>query len=394
MLAYTLNNMGAIMRELLYILQIRIIRFVLKLIPWKKVHNDQIVFISYLGKQYSCNPKYISEYIHSQNNSYTIVWAFNDPEKFHFLNNKGIQIVKYNSLQFIKLCLTSKYIVTNTRDLTHIPFSKRQCVINTWHGGGAYKRVGSEKAQLAKVELFREKIAQKTPLVYLSSCRLSTEYIFRKSFHHSGLVLNCGMPRNDILINGSPFDLKKRVYNKLNIPINNKILLYAPTFRDNRIASDYSFDLASITNTLEEKFGGKWTVLLRLHYYIAEQLLKTDNNFINASLYPDMQELLYVSDVLITDYSSSIWDFSFTNRPCFLYATDLSSYDLTQGFYTNIYEWPFPLAQNNQELIQNIRNFNHTKYNHLIENHHQKFGSYEVGTACQQVYNFIISNSK
>lgn len=105
-----------------------------------------------------------------------------------------------------------------------------------------------------------------------------------------------------------------------------------------------------------------------------------------------MQELLYVSDVLITDYSSSIWDFSFTNRPCFLYATDLSTYDLTQGFYTNIYDWPFPLAQNNEELIQNITQFDNAVYLDAINKHHEEFGSFETGTACQQVYNFITSH--
>lgn len=380
------------MKDKIYILQIKIIRSILKILPLGKIQNNQILFISYLGKQYSCNPKYISEFFQSQNANYKLIWAFKNPENYHFLEDKGIHTVKYNSLKFIKLCLTTKYIVTNTRDLSHIPFSSKQCVINTWHGGGAYKRVGSEKASQTKLEKFREQLASQTPLIYLSSSQFSTDYIFKKSFHHHGLILNCGMPRNDLLINNSGTGIKEKVCNKLNIPYNNKILLYAPTFRDDKIASDYSFDVENVCAKLNSKFGGEWSVIFRLHYYVAEQLLKTQSNVINASLYPDMQELLYVSDVLITDYSSSIWDFSFTYRPCFLYATDLSTYDLTQGFYTNIYDWPFPLAQNNEELIQNITQFDNAVYLDAINKHHEEFGSFETGTACQQVYNFITSH--
>lgn len=380
------------MRDQLYILLIKIIRILLKTIPWGKVQKNQLLFVSYLGKQYSCSPKYISEYFQNHTADYTIIWAFKDPHKYQYLTKKGILLVKYNSLQFIKLCLTSKYIITNTRDLTYIPFSKNQYVINTWHGGGAYKCVGSQKATQTKIEHFRENIAHKTPLLYLSSSELSTQYIFKKSFHHTGPIISCGMPRNDLLINGSAFDIKEKVEKSLDIPSDAKILLYAPTFRDNREPSDYSFDIAEVCKQLKSKFGGKWVVLFRLHYYIAEQLSKTNNSFIDASLYPDMQELLYISDVLITDYSSSIWDFSFTYRPCFLYATDLSDYDITQGFYTNIHEWPFPLAENNQELISNIANFDQTKYQNAIEKHHSDFGSFENGTACQQVYKYILTH--
>lgn len=85
-------------------------------------------------------------------------------------------------------------------------------------------------------------------------------------------------------------------------------------------------------------------------------------NYIDASNYPDMQELLYAADVLITDYSSSMWDFSLTRRPCFLYATDLNYYDLDRGFYSDIHTWPYPLAESNSALIKNIKQFNNDQY--------------------------------
>ena len=197
------------------------------------------------------------------------------------------------------------------------------------------------------------------------------------------------MPRNDILIHASTPTVKEKVFQFYHIPQNNHILLYAPTYREDRKAKDYSFDTDAVRLALNERFGGNWSILIRTHYYVAEELKMDNPEDINASEYPDMQELLYSSDILITDYSSSIWDFSFTGRPCLLYATDLDDYHVTQGFYTDIRTWPFPLAENNQELINNIRQFDEKKYQHDILRHHLDLGSYEEGEACKKVLEYI-----
>jgi len=116
-------------------------------------------------------------------------------------------------------------------------------------------------------------------------------------------------------------------------------------------------------------------------------------NYIDASNYPDMQELLYAADVLITDYSSSMWDFSLTRRPCFLYATDLNYYDLDRGFYSDIHTWPYPLAESNSALIKNIKQFNNDQYQKNIQKHWDALGSYESGHACETVANYILTSN-
>lgn len=370
-----------------------LIRTLLRLLPHKKIVNTQIMFSSYLGKQYSCNPKYISEYIMHNAPEYTLIWAFKNPNEYHYLTKKGIQLVTYNSFKFIKLCLSSKYIITNVRDMTYIPFSKKQQIINTWHGGGAYKCVGSSKATLSKSENHRQRIATKNPTIYLSSSKIFSELTLKRSFNHTGIILNTGMPRNDLLIKENKPELKAKIYEYYNIPSQNKLVIYAPTYREGKKAADYSFETEAVCSALSARFKGEWTVIFRMHYYIAEELSANNPNYINASNYPDMQELLYVSDVLITDYSSSIWDFSFTKRPCFLYATDLSKYDMTQGFYTDINTWPFSLAQNTRELLENIKKYDKNNYSIQIDKHHLNFGSYETGNASRKVFEYIKSQT-
>ena len=110
---------------------------------------------------------------------------------------------------------------------------------------------------------------------------------------------------------------------------------------------------------------------------------------INVSGYADMQELICAADVLITDYSSSVWDFSLTGKPCFIYANDLSAYKEERNFYTPIEEWPFALAETNEELHENILNFDPEVYKHKVEEHHKELGSYETGHACEALYELL-----
>lgn len=377
------------MNDYIYIVSTSVIRFFLRFVPHRPFHPKRIIFTSYLGKQYSCNPKYISEYIQKHAPEYEIVWAFQSPEEFSELEKYGIRLVKYNSFTFIRLCLSSGYIVTNVRDMNHIPFTHRQTVINTWHGGGAYKTVGSSTAVQSPSERFRQNIAHKTNLTFLSSSKAFTDLTLKDSFHHNGKILECGMPRNDILIHTADSDLRKKVLDHFHLPADQKLLIYAPTYRENKTASDYSFDTKAVKTMLSQRFGGNWSILFRCHYYIVEDAKNLSSDYINASDYPDMQELLYAANMLITDYSSSIWDFSFTGRPCLLYATDLNNYQVSQGFYSDIHTWPFPLAESNQELLDNIQHFSFDTYTKAIQQHHEDLGSYESGTACWEVLKYI-----
>ena len=110
---------------------------------------------------------------------------------------------------------------------------------------------------------------------------------------------------------------------------------------------------------------------------------------IDVTQYPDMQELLLIADVLITDYSSAIWDFSFLSRPIFLYATDLEEYDKERSFFVDIHKWGFPICENNEELQRAIEQFEQKKMMQQIEIHQNLMGSYETGEASKKLFEFI-----
>ena len=342
------------------------LRSFLKLLSIGHFHKKRIVFFSYFGAQYSCNPKYISEYMQERHPDFEIIWAFKSPQNFSYLHDKGIKTVKYLHPYFLHVCLTSKFIVTNSEIPAWFPIMKRQVYINTWHGGGAYKRVGAAYQKETPGKQIRAEIAREVPCTYVSSSNAFTELTIHQSFHHDGTILSCGMPRNDMLFNNDHPELHDKIRAYYHLPSEAKILLYAPTYRESKAASDYLFDCKAIQSALSEKFGGNWFILFRTHYFVMNQL-NNAANYIDASNYPDMQELLYAADVLITDYSSSMWDFSLTRRPCFLYATDLNYYDLDRGFYSDIHTWPYPLAESNSALIKNIKQFNNDQYQKNIQ---------------------------
>lgn len=365
------------------------LRQVLKLLSIGTFHENRVVFFSYFGNQYSCNPKYISEYIIEHHLPFHIVWAFKNPSEYNELKKKGITLTKYLSLPFLRICLTSKYIITNSEIPSWFPVTNRQTLINTWHGGGAYKRVGAAYQKETAEKQKRAAIARETPCIYLSSSKAFTEMTLKQSFHHRGEVIEQGMPRNDILVNQDKPKLYAKIRAYYSLPSDCKILLYAPTYRDSKKVSEYLFDCETIRQTLTDTFGGNWVILFRMHYFVMEQL-PHDLDYIDASQYPDMQELLYASDILITDYSSSMWDFALTGKPCFLYATDLNQYDLKRGFYTDIHSWPYPLAEDTPSLIDNIIHFSQKQYTEDLQKHFLDLGSYETGRATQAVIEYML----
>lgn len=368
------------------------LRTALKVLSLGHFHKKRIVFFSYFGKQYSCNPKYISEYIQSHHKDYEIVWAFKNPEDFSYLHEKNIVTMKYLSFRFFHTCLTSKYIITNSEIPSWFPIMKRQVYINTWHGGGAYKRVGAAYCKETAGKQARAAIAREVPCTYVSSSDTFTELTIKQSFQHNGTILSCGMPRNDMLVNQDHPELYAKIRSYYHLPEDAKILLYAPTYRESKSAADYLFDCKRVKEGLEKRFGGDWFFLFRMHYFVMNQLEKS-SDYIDASQYPDMQELLYASDILVTDYSSSMWDFSFTGKPCFLYATDLGYYDMQRGFYSDIHTWPFPLAETSDDLITTILSFDQAKYQQDVAHHHTSLGSCETGHACQIITDYILSKN-
>lgn len=361
--------------------------------------KNRVSFISFSGRQYSDSPRRISELLLETHPEIQQVWAFEQPEKFAFLREKGIVTVKYKSLRYLYYVMTSKVYVDNAEFWSALKFRPDQMVLETWHGGGAYKQVGSDRPDINAREQQHAVEKMNKITLFLSSSRSFTEFVIRGSYQYHGEVLECGLPRNDCLLPPVP-ELGRKARSLLGIPEEAKVLLYAPTFRNSHSLAPYDVDFPRLKAALERRFGGTWVIVLRMHYYLADQVRKlARQDFLyDATDYPDMQELLLGSDVLLTDYSSSMWDFSLMNRPCFLYVNDLADYQGERDFYTPIDTWPFPAAADNGALEAAILGFDAGLYAQRVREHHDRLGNCEsgnaTGQAAQRIVRFILGGNE
>ena len=344
--------------------------------------RPRVNFISFSGRQYSDSPRCISEELLREHPEIQQVWAFNEPEKFRFLEKKGIKIVKYKSLKYLYYVMTSKVYVDNAEFWSILKFRPGQMVLETWHGGGAYKRVGGHRIDVNRRKQNHDMAKMNQINLFLSSSRAFTKYVIRGAYQYKGEVLECGLPRNDALLSPAPLPGLRQ---SLGIAEDAKILLYAPTFRNSHTLDLYDVDFPRLKAALEARFGGEWVILLRMHYYLSDKTSAIDLPFVrDVTAYPDMRDLLLCADALLTDYSSCMWDFSLMHRPCFLYARDIAAYRGERDFYTPVESWPFPLASDNDALESIIAAFDETAYRAAVTGHHQELGSTESGTAAKQ----------
>lgn len=355
------------------------------------VKNNKIFIFSYYGSQYGCSPKYISEYIVKNylKDKFDVVWAFNDVESKN--NIKGIRKVKIMSLKYFYELCTSKVIITNFRTTDVFKKRKNQYYIQTWHSSLRLKQIEKD-AEKSLPENYVEMAKKDSPKcdLLLSGCEFSTE-IFKRAFWYNGKIFEHGTPRNDMFFLKDSLRVKK-IKSKLNISENKKIILYAPTFRKGNSLEVYNIDYDKVINELKSKFGGEWIFLVKLHPHLISKSkeLVYGENVKDVTSYDDIQELLSVSDVLISDYSSLMFDFALTERPCFLYVPDIEEYtNNDRKLYFDINELPFIKTLSNESLINEIKTFNHSEYRKNLKKFSNKIGTFESGNASKELVNHI-----
>lgn len=351
----------------------KLCRLLLRPLCLLPIKRGRVLFLSFRGKQYSCNPRAISEALEEIKGAEPeIVWAFHAPEKFGFLKARGIRVMSDRGLKFILTALTARVIVTNTYYKPYLPRRRGQFYLRTWHGGGAYKRVDYPEGLMGAYIRMQQEGAS----LYLSSSKAFTQLTLRESFGYTGEVMEAGMPRNDALVSGAWTEKAPAVKRELGFQ-DKKIALYAPTYREDGEAVKAP-DAERLRRALEKHFGGEFVLLYRGHHVGGRTDFACDRD---VSDYEDMQPLLMAADVLITDYSSSIWDMSLTGKPAFLYCPDLKKYE--RGFYSDIHALPFPLAESDAALEKNILSFDESAYAKAVRQHHADLGSCETGKAAQ-----------
>ena len=356
------------------------------------VDNNKIMFLSYDGGQYSDSPKYISDYYLVRNRNLKQVWGF-DKDFDYFSNDISSAIIccRKGTIAFLYHLFTAKEIVINDFMSTAFRLRRNQVLLNTWHGGGTFKTIGMSRNETSDYDEFFYKAHARNTTAFSLSSEYFKETVVTRSFLFYGETINSGMPRNFILFkDGEAIRLRHKVLKHFNINESEdiKLILYAPTYRNytQNKRLDKGFELLDIDkcrNAFLKRFKGKVILLNRSHHVMSGEQVIGDT--INATKYPDMQELIIASDVLISDYSSCMWDFALTGKPIFVYAPDLSTYESKIDFFMPAQEWPFPLAYNNDELEKNICKFDSESYKIKLKKYMDPLRSYEGPDSVEKV---------
>lgn len=362
------------------------------------IQNNKIVFSNTKGNLgYGCNPKYIAEEIIKQELPYELVWLIDKHKKNIDLSTfpKNIKIVDYKSNNALKELATAKIWIENQAKLYHwkrgLIKKQGQYYIQTWHGSLGIKKIGSDSPSNLVSEQKDAMIQECKMLDYLISNSNFEDSIYKSRFLNNGHIYQFGHPRNDVFFKNNK-NIKEKLFKKLNIEKDTKIILYAPTFRNFRTDNNntyFNIDYKQILNTFEVQSNMKYIVLQRMHPETKNFDNADNKKIFDVSKYPDMQELLVSADILISDYSSCMFDFMLSRKPCFVFATDIEEYNHERGFYYPLKSTPFPIAKNNEELIKNIENFDNDKYQTKVEEFLKDKGCIEDGHASERVVELI-----
>lgn len=383
-----LKKIKGFLKKVIYIL----------IFPYVKILNlimnkNQVVFMSFCGKQYSDNPRAISEKLHELRPQTKIVWLLLEPEKYKNIVPNYVIVKKLTRFNRIYYLSTSKVWVDNDSLVynKYVPKSKKQLFIETWHGDRGMKKCFYDVDGFIPTTKFVTQY--KDYCDYIITASKLIESIYPTMFKYKGHFLKVGCPRNDILFTENS-QLQLKVKNKLGIDKNSKVLLYAPTFRKNDINNFEIIDFKNVLSLLENKTKQKWTLVTRMHHAM-KSIIETQEglNFIDASSYFDMSDLLTITDLLITDYSSCAGDIILRNKPVVLYIYDYDYYkNEDRGLYFDLENSPFLIAKNNiilNKIILNLDIDNSEQYCGKIK---EFYGCYEYGNASQKVCELIIKN--
>ena len=371
-------------------------RFMCLLLP---IRRKVVVFMSNLGRNYSGNPKSI----------YEEMMALGLDKKYrcyYILENSRMSLpgrintVRMSHMKFYYVLAIAGTIISDTRFPNDIRKRKQAKYLQTWHGTPlkklaldmtSYHMAGGETKEVYQEE-FKKNSATWD---YLISQNDFSSHIFRRAFAFYGEILEIGYPRNDVLYqknNSAAINLLKQNYK---LPQGKKIILYAPTWRDNSYydKASYRMDAPLDYDYLYEKLNKEYIILIKYHYMVREKLdFSQYNGFYRVmdSSY-DISELYLVSDMLITDYSSVMFDYSLLKRPMIFYVYDIKEYaEELRGFYFDfVKEAPGPLVMTTNELVTQILNYESEKYEVLYDNFSQKYHGFENGSASSKVVKLL-----
>lgn len=340
--------------RLIYSIYYHVMSFAINVLKlFVKPDSKLILFNSFAGRKYDDSPKELFEYIKNDERfkDYKLVWAFHNPRQFDI---EGAEVIKTDGLKYFTTALKARVWITNSSVERGLNFKgKNTFYLNTWHGT-PLKKMGSDIVE--NNTSFNTRSSNK-----FDAMNAQSKYeadIFSRVFQiPRDRFLEVGLPRNDRLCNYTQEEMWK-IREKLDIPLNKKVILYCPTFREYEKDENNGCVLAPPMNLQywEEKLGSEFVLLFRAHYEVAKVMEIEENNFVhNMTDYPSLNELMIVSDILISDYSSVYFDYSVMNKPMLHFTYDYDKYSSLRGMYFDIRDY-LSGADNEEDVVNLLNN--------------------------------------
>ncbi len=359
-------------------------KFYMKL-PVKK---KTIVFESMWGTKYSCNPRYLYEYIDANHKDYKCVWFLKDE---HFpIKGKGKRVRRLTPKYFYYLA-TAKYFVNNVNFNDHYIKRPKQVEIQTMHGT-PLKTLGldvpGDFPTIKHEEMFITKCKRWDYLTVQSDF---VSDIARKCFLFDKEVLDCGYPRTDILYTKNNEKDIKEIKKNMGLPLDKKVILYAPTWRIKN-----KFDLMLDIESLRKALSDEYVLILRLHHFSVKgwDQPQEDDFVYDLSNYNSVEELYLISDILVTDYSSVMFDYGILDRPIILFTYDMEEYsEKLRGLYVDIKDdAPGPMCYSSKEVENAIVNLEQTEKENKPrrDKFRAKFLQYECENSSERVFETVM----
>lgn len=309
------------------------------------IDGKKVYFSSFGGKLYNENPKYVCEALHELCPEAKLVFRLSregrrDPD----IPGYVLKTPQFSPAALFHMA-TARVIVKNACMMPYMRKFPGQAYIQLWHGDRGIKKILMDQNPSA----VKDHIDWKLMDIGVSASDFGTENYMRRGFAYRGEVMECGYPKNDLLI-ANPQSVRDSVKSRLNLPDDTKFLLYAPTFRNNTTgaALTANFSLNRLQAALERETGEKWMILTRGHTLNGG--VRADAGM-DVSAYPDVSRLLLICDMLVTDYSSIAGDFLLLNRPIILYLADRQDYCSERSLVFDPDDSPYRVAHNEDELI-------------------------------------------
>lgn len=349
------------------------------------IRTDWVFIESFFGKSYSDSPKYLYEYLQkTRGDKYRYIWVLNQPSKDLAKSGKHTR-VKMNSLRYVYYASRCGYRIFNVRQPAWNKKRRGVVFLETWHGT-PLKKLAFDMDDITSASqnhktLFYQHGREWNYLV--SANPFSTDVFERAFVFNRDKILEYGYPRNDILYADNKDEIAEEVKKELGIPEGKRVILYAPTWRDNQFydRGKYKFTLAMDLDRMREEFEKDSVILLRTHYYIADMLdLSEYAGFVyNGSQYEDVSRLYLASDICITDYSSVFFDYANLKRPILFFVYDYEEYaSEIRGLYIDMEtELPGPILHDNDALIEALHNMDA-----ITENYKERYAEFYDRFCC------------